>query len=351
MEVSRELLFFFSGLGAFNGFLLSFYFIFWAKPKSLSNQFLGIFLLMLSVRVLKSVFFYFNPDLAYPFLQLGLTGCFFIGPFLYFYFASVASQKETSTLRWKEHLYVLTPVILFINILFPFETNIGLWRTYLIKGIYYVWLMYSIAALYQVRNIFQKVVQKTGKIDRFDFWLLSIWIGNILILFAYLFCGIGSYILGALLFSFLFYILVILLFYRFQKVPYSIPHKQKYGRKKIENSEELILRLNDMMESEKLYRNPLLKLQGLATRLHILPHTLSQLLNENLEKGFSQYLNEYRIKEACKIIMEDNNLKFETIGYDVGYNSKSTFYSAFKKITGTTPAKFREKNKLEGSDL
>lgn len=346
MEVSRELLFFFSGLGAFNGFLLSFYFIFWVKPKSSSNKFLGIFLLMLSVRVAKSVFFYFNPDIAFSFLQLGLTACFFIGPFLYFYFASVSSLNVNSNLRWKEHLYVLSPVVLFINILFPFETNIDLWNDYIINGIYGVWILYSLFAVYQIRDSIQKIISKTDKIDRFDFWLLSICIGNILILAAYLFCGITSYILGALLFSFLFYILLILLFYRFQKEPYNIINKQKNGRKKVENAEELIIRLNDIMEKEKLYRNPLLKLQGLASKLNIPPHTLSQFLNEDLEKGFSQYLNEYRIKEACEIIMEDNDLKIESIGYDVGYNSKSTFYMAFKKITGTTPAKFKANNNI-----
>ena len=79
--------------------------------------------------------------------------------------------------------------------------------------------------------------------------------------------------------------------------------------------------------------------------------SIAQLLNENLEKGFSQYLNEYRIKEACEIIKGDNNLKFESIGYNVGYNSKSTFYTAFKKITGTTPAKFKTKISDGGSDL
>ncbi len=346
MEVSRELLFFFSGLGAFNGFLLSFYFIFWAKPKSQSNKFLGIFLLMLSVRVAKSVFFFFIPDIAYSFLQLGLTACFFIGPFLYFYFASISNRNVNSNLRWKEHLYVLTPIILLINILFPFETNYELWNNYIIKGIYSVWIIYSLFALYQVQDTFQKIVSKTETIDRFDFWLLSIFIGNVLILAAYLLCGITSYILGALLFSFLFYILLFLLFYRFQKEPFNVVNKQKYGSKKIENSDELIVRLNNVMENEKLYRDPLLKLQGLASKINIPPHTLSQLLNENLKKGFSQYLNEYRIKEACEIIKNDNDFKIESIGYDVGYNSKSTFYTAFKKITGTTPAKFKTKNNI-----
>jgi len=345
MEVSRELLIFFSGLGAFNGFLLACYFIFWAKPKSLSNKFLGFFLLMLSVRVIKSVFYYFNSDLAYPFLQLGLSACFYIGPFLYFYFASVRENQNKNSLRWKAHLLLLTPFMLFINIFYPFETNIHQWNIYVIPGIYLVWFVYSLCALYQAKENIMKIFKKEEKPDRFDFWLLSIWFGNTIILGAYYFCGIGSYILGALLFSFLFYVLLVLLFHRFQNKPFNTS-KQKYGSKKVENAEALISRLNELMENEKLYRNPLLKLQGLASKLNILPHTLSQLLNENMDKGFPQYLNEYRIKEACEIIKNSEQLKFESIGYDVGYNSKSTFYSAFKRITGTTPAKYKEENSI-----
>lgn len=100
MEVSRELLFFFSALGAFNGLLMALYFIFIAKPKHISNVFLGLFLLMLSIRIGKSVFFYFNPDLAFSYLQFGLTGCLFIGPFLYFYVKSVVSKTDTSVVKW-----------------------------------------------------------------------------------------------------------------------------------------------------------------------------------------------------------------------------------------------------------
>lgn len=334
------MLFFFSGLGAFNGLLLSFYFMFLAKPRSQSNIFLGVLLFMLSVRVAKSVFYFFMADISYTFLQVGLTACFLIGPFLYFYFASVSTQRPQSSLHWKQHLYVHIPIILLINILYPFESNIELWDPYIIKGIYVVWTVYAICALYQIRDVIAKLFNKSKKIDKFEFWLLSIWGGLVPVLAAYFFCGIASYILGAMLFSFFFYILFVLLAFRFNKEPFSIAKNQKYGRKKVKNAESLIASLTNLMEVEKVYQNPLLNLHGLAARLNILPHTLSQLLNENLDIGFSQYLNQYRIKEACAIIKEKKNQKFEAIGYDVGYNSKSTFYAAFKKITGTTPAKF-----------
>lgn len=69
-------------------------------------------------------------------------------------------------------------------------------------------------------------------------------------------------------------------------------------------------------------------------------HQLSQVLNDNMGKNFTVFINEYRINEACNIIVSDNKLTLEGIGYEVGFNSKSTFFSTFKKLKGTTPAMF-----------
>jgi YesN/AraC family two-component response regulator len=92
----------------------------------------------------------------------------------------------------------------------------------------------------------------------------------------------------------------------------------------------------------KLYKDPNLKLSDLAKKITISANLLSQLLNDNLGKSFSTYINEHRINEACKLISVNSPFTFEAIGYEVGYNSKSTFYAAFKKIKDTTPALFKE---------
>lgn len=78
MDSSKELLFFFSALGAFNGIVLSIYFFFFTKKKFLTNYFLGGLLFALSIRIAKSVFVYFNPTLPKMYLQIGLTVCFLL---------------------------------------------------------------------------------------------------------------------------------------------------------------------------------------------------------------------------------------------------------------------------------
>lgn len=342
MDVSRELLFFFSALGAFNGLLMSLYFIFIAKPKQKSNFFLGMFLLCMSIRIGKSVIFYFNNNLSFIYLQLGLIGCFFIGPFLYFYIRSVTSDEKSILKNWKYHIAILTPIILYINIKYPFEQNIELWRPTIIHGIYYTWLAYSVAALYCMRNIFANLVKQARPVSKLDVWLISIIVGNVIIWCAYYFAGLLSYILGALLFSFFLYLFVMFLIFNKNKDFLQNKVKESYKDKKIEDktANEIIHNLRSVMKDGELYKNPNLKMQDVANTLKITPHTLSQVVNDNMGIGFPQFLNEYRIEEAKKLIVKHPDNTFESIGYDCGFNSKSTFYATFKKFTDTTPAKY-----------
>jgi len=344
MEYSRELLFFFSALGAFNGVLMGLYFIFFARPKHISNYFLGGFLLMLSIRIGKSVFFYFNPDLAFSYLQFGLTGCLFIGPFLFFYVKSIVSPNSGIERTWKYHIAVLFPIIMFINFMYPFEHHVELWRPYILRGIYYTWLAYTLLAAYNLRSVFKRLFTKELSTRRVDIWLLSIFIGNCAIWFAYNFAGLTSYILGALLFSFMLYILILFLIFNRKKDFVETKTTESYKDKKIDDSiaKVLVNNLTSMMEDERLYTNPNLKIQDVADRLKISKHTLSQLLNDNLGKGFPQFLNEYRINESKKLMLTKPELTLESIGYDCGFNSKSTFYATFKKVTNTTPAKYQK---------
>ena len=81
----------------------------------------------------------------------------------------------------------------------------------------------------------------------------------------------------------------------------------------------------------------------IAEELNITSNRLSQLLNDNLGKGFSLYLNEYRVGEAEKLLLSSNDrYTIEAIGYESGFRSKSSFFSIFKKINGNTPSTFKK---------
>lgn len=345
MELNQTLLFFFSALGAFNGLCLGIHFLFLAKPNHISNKFFGALLLMMSFRIGKSVIFYFKPDLAFIYLQIGLTACFFIGPFLYFYIKSVIEPQSNIHRNWKYHILLLLPLILVVGFLYPFETNIQLWRPYIIYGIYLQWFLYIMATGWILRRELKKLFGNPKKLDIQNIWLLSILLGNLIICAAYYFTNYTSYILGALTFSFLFYILLMLLFINKRKNVNLFVSSQKYADKRISDDEadKLIERLNHLMEVDEPFKNANIKSSDLAKKLQITVHQLSQLLNDNLGKSFPVYINEHRIGKAQQMIETHSNITLETIGYECGFNSKSTFYTSFKKLSGTTPAKYKEK--------
>ena len=122
-------------------------------------------------------------------------------------------------------------------------------------------------------------------------------------------------------------------------------HKPKYTNSSLD--EEEALRLNEelcrIMEQNKLYLQPDLTLQTLAREINVKHHHLSQIINQQHRKNFSDFVNDYRVKEARKMIIENGHLKLEAIGYESGFNTKATFNTAFKKITGCTPSEFRKK--------
>lgn len=346
MEVSRELLFFFSALGAFNGLVLSLYFLFFAKPKHISNLFLGGFLGMLSIRVGKSVFFHFNRELSFHYLQFGLTACFFVGPFLYFYIKSITSASEKPFKAWKYHLAILIPIALTVGFMYPFKSHVDLWRPYIIKAIYIQWFIYILASLYLIRGRFKHLFSRQEKISNMDIWVFSILIGNLLLVASYYFTSFVNYISGALTFSFLLYILLLFVFYNKKNKSILFNSSNKYADKKIATEDALLLtkKLNTIMQEDTLYKNANLKSSEIAKKIGLTTHQFSQLLNDNIGKNFSLFVNEYRIEAAKTMLQSNNNLTLEAIGYECGFNSKSTFFTTFKKLSGMTPAQFKKQH-------
>jgi AraC-like DNA-binding protein len=98
------------------------------------------------------------------------------------------------------------------------------------------------------------------------------------------------------------------------------------------------------LETNRYYSNNLASLSELAKKTGASPHHVSQVINEELNKNFFELLAWYRIEEAKRIISDDRMAKLtvEEISEMVGYNSKTSFNNAFKRLTGYTPSEFRK---------
>jgi AraC-like DNA-binding protein len=347
MDTSKELLFFFSALGVFNGIILGVYFFFFTKKKYLTNYFLGALLFALSIRIGKSVFVYFDSALPKMYLQFGLTACFFIGPCLYYFLRSAVEEVNVMPKSWKMTLLFLGIVIVTVGVLYPYEDYPKLWTGYFIKVIYFEWFIYIIFSGYTIRTILKKIIDPKHKTSPAEMWFGMLFLGNFLLFLFYFLSIMGApaatYISGAVVFSFILYLIISILLYRKKTDDLFLLYNQKYSGKKIDTAEAAILseKLERIMFEKSLYKNPNLSLQDLSQEINISSHQLSQFLNNNLGKNFTSFINEFRINEACKIITSTDKLTLESIGYDVGFNSKSTFFAAFKKHTGTTPLNYQ----------
>ncbi len=101
--------------------------------------------------------------------------------------------------------------------------------------------------------------------------------------------------------------------------------------------------LQRQMVEGRYYLNSDLTLQSLAAELTMNPHALSQTINDALNQRFSDFINEYRIKAVIEKLNDPQYANITVLGmaYDSGFNSKTTFNRAFKKVTGKTPKVYR----------
>lgn len=94
------------------------------------------------------------------------------------------------------------------------------------------------------------------------------------------------------------------------------------------------------IETEKPYMDHRLRLVTLADQMGFSSHLLSQLINEKAKKNFNRFINEFRIKEAESLLLDSGSHPIERVYFDVGFNSKATFYNAFKRKHGCTPSEY-----------
>ncbi|AKK74505.1 quinolinate synthetase [Chryseobacterium gallinarum] len=116
-------------------------------------------------------------------------------------------------------------------------------------------------------------------------------------------------------------------------------------KRKLISDDELVKikkQLEKVMDAQKPYLDSELNLIKLAEILLVSTHHLSYVINTGFGKNFFQYVNEYRIEHAKKLL-QDSDHKYSILGiaYESGFNSKTSFNTTFKKLTGKTPSEYK----------
>jgi AraC-like DNA-binding protein len=114
-----------------------------------------------------------------------------------------------------------------------------------------------------------------------------------------------------------------------------------------EKADSVIRRLRLYMENDRAYTNADLTLRDVSEQLKLSPHNISEAINSRLNQNFFDFVNQYRIEEVKKDLLDHSKRHLTILGIalDAGFNSKSGFNSIFKRFTDLTPTEFREQIK------
>jgi AraC-like DNA-binding protein/putative methionine-R-sulfoxide reductase with GAF domain len=120
------------------------------------------------------------------------------------------------------------------------------------------------------------------------------------------------------------------------------------SRKPFTKDNQYLKQLEGLMRVKKIYRDPNLSLSSTAESLGISPCYLSSMVNSLLNKSFIDFVNEYRIADVKRNLNTEAFAHYTivSVGLEAGFNSKSAFYSAFKKHTGITPLEFKKQSNI-----
>ena len=120
--------------------------------------------------------------------------------------------------------------------------------------------------------------------------------------------------------------------------------EEKYRKSNVTEEEcrRLAGELELLMQRDRLYVNPNLKIADLAAILNVSTYTLSYLFNQYLDKNYYDYLNDYRIEEFKRLVDKDEYSKYTltALAELCGFSSRTAFFRYFKKVIGITPNEY-----------
>lgn len=161
---------------------------------------------------------------------------------------------------------------------------------------------------------------------------------------------IGIYYPLRLFSSILLYWIAYQGFFHYYLLNQRIELRESINKKSSKPSTDTIKKIEKFTEIENYildtscYLNPTLSLTSLAESVSISSSLLSQIINQGSGCNFSDYINQLRVAKAKEFLKDSTFQQYtiESIGLECGFNSKSTFYAAFKKFTNITPVEFRK---------
>lgn len=349
----------------FHGIILSISII-KSKKNSRSNRWLSLLIL---VFILCGLYYIF-PIGLYKFLPhfigLHLPLMFTVGPLYYFYTSELVGKKVGyKILHFIPLLSVLILMIPFFikspeikaTLLHSYNSGHGSLfgrRVFLSSLLHiFIYMIYAFKTLHQYRRT---IKDNYSNIDSINLkWLYYFLISGTAIILLFFTLNIlpFSFLTGEVMDKIDIVVLFLWIFslgYRSQfqaAVPKTEKTEDKKSDKPSKNGKKETSLYTDFIyyiESSKIYLQPELTLPILSEKTGIPRNELSQLINENSGGNFYNLINKFRVDRALELLQDSDKTKMTIldIAYEVGFNNKATFNSAFKKFNKCTPSNYKK---------
>jgi AraC-like DNA-binding protein len=360
--------------------IFAFLIIFFKSPITISDNILRGWLMLISFFFAFIIFRRSFPEVEDSSWVGNLNILLSFPPFLYLY--TKYSIKVQSNFRVYEYLHfipmVISFVILFIAADWPFKDfalgynllNSKLWLrnffgVYLIVSLW-IYLYRSIVLIINYRNQIVNLYSYNSEKNNYN-WLQIVIVSFAVIFNATVIIG-GLKELGVTNFNIphinkigIVLFVYAVSFWGFRQNQLLLTNinepdedtdksdkKSSYKKTglKMGDVEAYVDKLKSTMEKTEIWKNPELSVADLSRETKIQKHYITQLLNENLNKNFYTFVNEFRTKGAQEMLRskEFKNWSIVAIAYECGFNSKSAFNNFFKKFTGMTPSEYKNKS-------
>jgi len=354
-------------LGALQALFFSIYLFFLPSRNKIQNRALAFFIFILSYNGFETLNWSSGLFKHFPFFEFcSFILVFGLGPCIYLYVRSFRAISETKK-AWP-HFLIIWPMLfcrLWILVTWLLQVNgrevlidagmINDWFCAIAEPLsVIVFTIYLIFAVREYRCMVRDHVQNGGwtpeEKESIARWLKKLlivmgmfsvlWTATVGLPFIYDTGNQNYYVIEVALVVFIYWI-GYAGYYRSRIIYVSeqrktSPYIDHLKRDEIERS---LSALSQAMEKDKLYLDPELNLNSLAAYIGVQPKTLSAVLNQVLQKGFSEYVNTWRVEAVKEMILDPDkrHLTLTGIAYDCGFSSQPTFQRAFKSITGLTP--------------
>ena len=328
MEQSLSLTIF-SSIAAVNCLFMTTYFIVIRKEHKIRDMSLGLLFLAIAIRISKSILSYALVDISYLGMALGLLGIAVMGPLILLYFKH--SIVNSNTLNPKYLLHLISPIVGFIIMFLP---NRKARDIYFIATIGLVVYLITVGYKYIYNRSVSSLLTKWHKalyyamVVLFALFLLQIIIGTE-----------QFYTLSIALMSLTIYIL----FFIALKSPVLIRKSPA-----VRFPKGLLDNIATAIEKDKIYIQPAITLSQFSEAINTPPYLVSKAIKSIYKKKFPEVINSFRIKDIKGKLshIDYANEKIEDLAYDVGFNTSSAFYLAFKKETSMSPRAYQKECQL-----